>query len=596
MSHHRSRSLIVGLVLGSILLSSTIAALSADRRGFALRVDASRPDVEPMIIEASGAGHYEILPILSAGMEVPLLRGSFPLLVPDSQLTYMIPGIPDGMGVIEGDVVNWLILQHEYDGDPSDAEDFQKTVFSRTISGFVPGARISLVMLTKDWRVIGAKPLIREFAPTLTLKNEDGSPRVAPGSRIAVDVDARRYVHEGHIPSAFCSGTLATTGFVDPRTGKEAPVWFASEEDDGYSGLSWAVFTDGLALPLEGLGVSEKEQTLPLSSHRPAKNGTTIIVATDDETDGEVYLWIGQPTEADPNGFTTGSLYAMKIAGAARESGPAKWDGVNWEGPDRAVDIGSTVGDIGDAKRVTWTLVPPEARVTGESLADFVTGTDANGATNATSFLYPEDLDEDPRVPGRLYLAANGGADSVEWDGEEERYENPFARLYQIDLGIVDPKDPSSWNSSITYLLEGGPGAGMSYDNLVADTAGKVLLSEDLNQGIDEADAVWATLAAEQRAPGIYEFDVASGETRLLFALNQFFHDPQLDWERVNALVAADEEEEARDQDLWEGSGMIEVPSESRGSAPAYLIGVQAHSVSPSGVVEGGQVLLVRPR
>jgi hypothetical protein len=81
-----------------------------------------------------------------------------------------------------------------------------------------------------------------------------------------------------------------------------------------------------------------------------------------------------------------------------------------------------------------------------------------------------------------------------------------------------------------------------------------------------------------------------------VFELNMLRHDPQVDWMRLNAFIAEGEEEEARDAEFWEASGMIEAPGESRPGKPAYLIGIQASSLVPSGVVEGGQVLLARPR
>ncbi|HYQ72379.1 MAG TPA: hypothetical protein VET88_10690 [Gammaproteobacteria bacterium] len=45
-----------------------------------------------------------------------------------------------------------------------------------------------------------------------------------------------------------------------------------------------------------------------------------------------------------------------------------------------------------------------------------------------------------------------------------------------------------------------------------------------------------------------------------------------------------------------DGMGLIEAPGESLPGKPACLTGIQASSLVPSGVVEGGQVLLARPR
>ncbi len=565
---------------GCGVVTSTVAL--AGSPSFGIDPETGRTATETMVLEYADKNDYDILPLITAGDEVPLLhhgKGG----KPDAKLKYRIAGAMDGMGVIEGKAYNWLVLQHEYDGDVTSPADFAKTVFSSNVSGFIPGSRISLLKLTRDWRVLGGTPLIREFLPTTLLKQDDGVTPRSAGGFIEIDAAKAEYRHTGYVPSSFCSGTLAETGFVDPDTGEPAPIWFASEEDDGYSGISWGVVIgSGKAYPVEGLGISEKEQTLPLRDHRPADAGRTIIVATDDEDDGEVYLWIGAPTADDPNGFKNGNLYVMKIPGADRESG--------------LLDPASVVGGIGASSPVTWTLIPESDRTTLDGLIDYVSGDNGSGTTRGTSFLAPEDIDEDPNVSGRLYLAASGGADSAEYDGDGPRHENPLGRLYQIDLNINDPLDPSTWPSTITYLLEGGPGKGMSYDNVAATRAGAVLLAEDLNKDSDEADGVWNVLKSEQRYPVLTAYDTGTAGAEIVFELNMVRHDPQVDWERLNAFIDEGEEEEARDAEFWEASGMIEVPGESRGGKPAYLIGVQASSLVPSGVVEGGQVVLARPR
>ncbi len=182
----------------------------------------------------------------------------------------------------------------------------------------------------------------------------------------------------GHIPSDYCGGTLMETGFVNPATGKEEPVWFANEENGGYSGIAWACFPDGVAYPLEGLGVYEKETTLALRSFTPKEHGLTILVGSEDDDDGEIYLWVGKPAAGDPNGFVNGQLYALKIEGASRESGPGKLDGAPDDQPSVPADGASVVGNEGDSKNVHWVAVPKEATKTGKTLDAFLSGKDAN--------------------------------------------------------------------------------------------------------------------------------------------------------------------------------------------------------------------------
>ena len=583
------------IALSIAFLATSVQALAQPQGG---ALDFRRTAELPMVREAGGGTSYDIVPLLTAGDEIPLLVGQFPALVPAAGLTYTFPGTPDGMGVFQTPGSNWIVCQHEFDGVVGEPDDFQQTSFSRTFTGYVPGARISLIRLRPNWTVVGATLLCREFMPTTVVTNDDGSPRVAAGSSIEIDLLQREYRHDGFVPSSFCSGTLATTGFLNPANGAEEPVWFASEEDDGYSGLSWACFLDGRCYPLEGLGISEKEQTLPLRQHRPAQSGHTIIVASDDEDDGEVYLWVGTPTTTDPNGFVNGDLYVLKVPGAARESGPGARDGFPVL-PSTPADAASVIGSLGVPAPVVWNLVPLADRVTGQGLNDFVLDRGASGLepTAATTFLAPEDIDEDATVADRIYICANGGAYSEEWDDEDPRYENPFARIYQLDLNVVDPLDPSTWSSTITQILEGGVGKGMSYDNVAADSKGRLLLSEDLNKDTGEADLVWRVMKSERRAPVFTSVDLATGQAQILFELWQERHDPKLLWSYLDQWIAAGEEGEARDSEFWEGTGQVEVPSLSTATTAAYLLGVQASSLVPSGgALEGGQLLLARPR
>jgi glycerophosphoryl diester phosphodiesterase len=230
-----------------------------------------------MLAEAPTSGGYEIMPLVSAGDDIPLLTGTWPNLEPHPELTYGITGAPDGMGTMQVGDHHYVWVQHELVGDKED-EDYTETKFSNTISGMVPGARLSLIKFTKDWQVIGGTQLIREFKPTAYLMQNDGTtPRVGAGSKLDIDLEKRSVTHTGHVPSDFCGGALAETGFVNPATGKEEPVWFANEENGGYSGVAWACFADGAAYPLEGLGIYEKETTHSLETDGYGEGGQVLL-------------------------------------------------------------------------------------------------------------------------------------------------------------------------------------------------------------------------------------------------------------------------------------------------------------------------------
>jgi hypothetical protein len=289
----------------------------------------------------------------------------------------------------------------------------------------------------------------------------------------------------------------------------------------------------------------------------------------------------------------------LKIDGASRESGTGALDGSPDDQASVAADGASVVGEEGDSKPAHWVAVPKEATKTGKLLDAFLSGKDANNGRRATAFLAPEDINEDPVVANRLWLAADGGAGSQKYDDDKARYENPFSRLYRIDLGVKEPTDPATLSTTITLAKEGGLAKGVSYDNVAPDSNGLVLIAEDWDQGSDEADAVWEVLKQEQRAPALWLYDSKSGDIKLAFLTEMAKHDPALDWKVLSAAIASgpDGEKKARDDsDFWETSGMIEVPAESIAGRAAYLITVQAHSLKVEGYGAGGQVLLCRPR
>ncbi len=283
-----------------------------------------------------------------------------------------------------------------------------------------------------------------------------------------------------------------------------------------------------------------------MRSFTPKAHGLTILVGSEDDDDGEVYLWIGKPAADDPNGFVNGQLYALKIEGASRESGPGKLDGTPDDQPSVAADGDSVVGHEGDSKPCRWIAVPKETTRTGKSLDAFLSGKDANNGRRATAFLAPEDINEDAVVANRLWLAADGGAGSPAYDDDKPRYENPLSRLYRIDLGVKEPADPTTWSTTITLAKEGGLGKGVSYDNVATDSHGGILLSEDWDQGSDEADAVWDVLKQEQRPPALYLYDSKTGDIKLVFLTDMAKHDPDLDWKVLSAAIASGPEGEKK--------------------------------------------------
>jgi glycerophosphoryl diester phosphodiesterase len=244
--------------------------------------------------------HYDIQPLVTVGDEVPLLEGEFGEFTTSDSETYPMVGIPDGLGYTEIDGFKYVWMNHE----------LSSGVITDNAEGIVNGARVSLYVFDENWNAIGGKNLIEDVevdGVTYSLNSETGNYE---------DADGNVYNFAGHDNfSRFCSGYLASQGFVD-ENGESIPIYFAPEEVD--AGAAVAVTPDGTASPIEGFGLFSKEQVYPASEYRADNSDKTVMLSMEDENDGEIYMYVGDQTEADPNGFndTTDSLYVLRVKDA----------------------------------------------------------------------------------------------------------------------------------------------------------------------------------------------------------------------------------------------------------------------------------------
>jgi len=511
-----------------------------------------------------GNGEYNVTPLLTVGDEVPLLEGEFEEFTPSEDKTFAFAGIPDGLGVFETQDSYYVFANHEYasteevespatgGGTPQNSGEVPQTDvieqpvvsdISSTIEGQIQGARVSLFQFDKDWNVIGGKNLIE------TAVDSTGTYKL--------DTESGAYVNEtGETLSfnRFCSGYLAESGFED------GPIWFAPEET-GPDGRGWAVTPDGTALALEGLGRYSKEQVLPAEEYRADNSDKTVLLSPEDFADGELYMFVGEQTADDPNGFENGDLYVLEVEGAADETIPE-----------------------GERQTATWTKVPDQIALNpnGEVLSDWVNAND-----RSTNFQRPEDIAEDPNNPGTFYFVTTGtkekpGGD-VENDEDDaatpEEAANPYGRLYRFSL---NPDDPTAAIEDFELVQEGGPGNGVSYDNIDVDSNGNVVIQED------ETAFGGDVMLAENRDAQVQSYNIASDTITPILELDE------------NA--AGSEFNVPTEPGEWESSGIIEVaPSdftpESRPGRSDYLLDVQAHSIEDpeflgGNFVQGGQLLL----
>ncbi|MBK7179974.1 MAG: esterase-like activity of phytase family protein [Chloroflexi bacterium] len=487
-----------------------------------------RTTTDPYLFDLSGG--YGILPLLTNGDEVPLLAGAFPNFTPSATETYAMPGTPDGLGLYQAGNLNYVFVNHEFGNTAVSA-------LSLTTPGQINGSRVSLFVFDQDWRVVGGKNLIETVSAdgaTYTLDPTTGNYEDGSGN----------VLNNGLNFSRFCSGYLAQGGFVDGSSAP-IPVWFAPEEDGSAEARGWAAFADGTAVPIDGLGRYAKEQVLPASQYRADNADVTVLFSTEDDADGELYMYAGTQTVSDPNGFAAGSLYVLRVE--------------------------DDLGNIFDYETMTstqtltgtWTAVPEAIALgTALELSDWV-----NANQRSTNFRRPEDIHEDPNNPGTFYFVTTGRS-AIPPGGTEP--DNALGKLYHFTLDAADPTAPMP----IEFLLEGSETTGVSYDNMVVDSSGLVLLQED------RATTEAATILANQMRYGrILAYDPVSDTVDFLFEANQGVIDPS----------------SATDYGNWESSGIIEVGVDGGSGQSLYLLDVQAHTLPDPYTVEGGQLLLALP-
>ncbi|PZV14427.1 MAG: hypothetical protein DCF22_08935 [Leptolyngbya sp.] len=502
---------------------------------------------QPYVVNSPDAPGYNILPLLTVGDEVPLLSGnSLGSLTPVAGKTFAFVGIPDGLGVYQAGDKYYAFVNQELGNTVT-------TDISPTVPGKILGARVSLFVFDKDWNAIGGKNLIEtrvDTTGTYDLNLTTGLYTSASGT--SLDAFNR-----------FCSAYLAEYGFVD-GTGTEVPTFFAPEEG-GNTSRGWAVTPNGIAVALDGLGRYAKENVVAASQYRGTNSNTTVLFSSEDNADGELYMWAGQQTATDPNGFSNGDLYALRVGTADYTSGLQQGTQYNatWTKVDKSVVFGA------DGKPLA----------NGVALSDW-----ANAAGRTTNFQRIEDFGEDPSNPGTFYFVTTGttnakGSTSVAV-ATPNLAEDPYGALFRFSL---NPNNPTGAISNFEQVLVGGPGKGNSYDNITITKNGNVLIQED------ETSFGGALMLAENREAQIVSYNIAAKTVTPLFYINEDAGGTQFN----NPLAKGQ----------WETSGIIEIGGSSTTSG-AYLFDVQAHTiVNPSGstsvlggrYAEGGQLILAVP-
>ncbi len=483
------------------------------------------------------APDYNVKPLLTVGDEVPLLEGTGLALKASADKKFALAGIPDGMGYTQVGDKYYVFVNHELSNTAI-------SKFNSTDAEQIKGARVSLLAFDKDWKAIGGKNLIDQVI------DSSGTFKLDP-----VSGDYKNGTQTFNF-NRFCSAYLANNGFVG-KDGKPSSIFFTAEEG-GDTSRGWAITPDGIAQALEGLGRYSKENVWAASQYR-AGNPTkkTVLLSTEDTADGELYMYVGNQTVADPNGLKDGDLYVMRVKDA------------DYEGKVTSENQPTTA---------TWTKVDKNAvfdangkpLADGKALSDFV-----NKGASSTNFQRLEDIAEDPNKPGSFYFATTGtkkpaGKPSDPDVATPDLAENPYGRLYRFSL---NPNDPTKDVRDFELLLQGGPGKGVSYDNITVDKNGKVILQEDQTSfGGD-------VMKNENRDGRILSYDIKTKEVKFL--------------QEIDETLRGTLQDEG--SGIWESSGIIEVDPNAAPGQSSYLFNVQAHSIKDAKYVEGGQIMLTSP-
>ena len=328
----------------------------------------------------------KVAPLVTCGDRLPRTGGA-------AGESYVLPGVPDGMGVMKKDGRIVLLVNHELWAAAGGAAGPVKS-----------GARISELTFDPAFR-----PLSARLAFDRILEGDPPVP-VAPGTRALAKL---------------CSAFLATD-----RVGFDTPIHLTGEEDDkgfdGRGGVGLAL-VDRALHTLPAIGRAQWENLVVL----PGLGGITAIVcmedarATGDGLTSQLFLYVGRkdPAAKDAiarNGLRRGKFFTWIADGAKSEA------------------------DFGSKKPATvtgrWKEVSPEP--------DAAALEQRARAAGAFGFVRIEDGAADPARPGHFYFATTGQPGTVNEKGRLYRLEfdlsNPagptsLAVVLDGSEGVVSP-------------------------------------------------------------------------------------------------------------------------------------------------------------
>ena len=374
--------------------------------------------------------------------------------------TTELVGIPDGIGVIDGDDLTpaepgffYLLVNHELNSGQGATRDHGSQ-----------GAFVSKWKINKTTHeVVEGDDLIKEFY-AWNGSSFAGSPSTTAFTRMcSSDLPARTAIYN------------SVTG-----NGSQEFLYFNGEETSGGRVLGHVVtgVDAGKTYHLAHLGYAAIENVVLC----PFEQDKTIAVLQDDASNGEVYVYVGtkQTTgnEVEKAGLVNGNLYALAVVGKAYEM-----DDV----------IASAVGDT---ETFTLKLIgePGDRPTNGSQVEarglDTVTPVDPTQTFQSLKMGGPEDGVWDTRSGSQntyYFITKGTSSNSI----------NAVTRLWKLEFtDITNPE----LGGTMTLVIDGPEARLGSFDNMCFEVIGgqpKLYIQEDLG--------------GDARLSKIWEYDLTTG-------------------------------------------------------------------------------------
>ena len=392
----------------------------------------------PVYVEAVASSAI-LTPIASAG---------------DMVGSYLVPGIPDGLGAIKNGNSLRIVTNHEWSATNAVAAG------RTTAGGLVSGSFLS--DMTYDLKTQKVTKAVDLFKDVVWYDYATGKYGQNPGAPAGAPVkDSYGTLNHSYLLNRFCSGSLAPAGsFFDKASGYgfNDAVFLAGEEGGDESRAFATNLTNGQLVQLPALGLSAWENVIPA----PTKGKTTVLMTNEDgsATDSQQWMYVGTKTKTgtwyEKAGFTNGKSY---VVAAAADAVVANDNEIR--------------SKYGKNKPFPITFAEVNTKANGK---------DQNIEANAKGieFARVEDGHFDPKKPNDYYFvttesnkdpvatAANPATPTVTRDG---------GALWRIRF--KDVSKPLG-GATLELLLDGSESIYMAKpDNIAVDSFGNVLIQED---------------------------------------------------------------------------------------------------------------------